>query len=170
MSSVSLSKPGETFVRREEKGPTVKVTLKWKKKQAVRVCARFILFGVQSSGGFMWILTFIYHKGVGQIAVKLLALRFTRRWVSRTWSFGMWRSVVRRSPTFQRNISQSKIPAEADVELMVSCLAYSWILKMEPICSSTTSGCLRTARRYKPEDVHFTVSHSRGNLKFNMRE
>jgi hypothetical protein len=36
--------------------------------------------------------------------------------------------------------------------MLVSCLAYSSILKMEAICSSETSGCLRTTWGYNPED------------------
>jgi hypothetical protein len=52
--------------------------------------------------------------------------------------------------------------------LLVSCLVYSSTLKMEATYSSETSGCLRTIRRYNPEDQTHQ-SHSRENIKSNFR-
>jgi hypothetical protein len=51
--------------------------------------------------------------------------------------------------------------------LPISCLAYSSTLKTGAICSSETSGFLRTTRRYNAEDrtLH---NHRRENLRSNM--
>jgi hypothetical protein len=50
--------------------------------------------------------------------------------------------------------------------LLVSYLAYSSTLKMEPICSSETWGSLQTTRRHNPEE-HTLHAHHRENLKPN---
>jgi hypothetical protein len=39
--------------------------------------------------------------------------------------------------------------------LLVSCFGYSSTMKMERICSSESSGHLRTAQRYDPEEERF---------------
>jgi hypothetical protein len=50
----------------------------------------------------------------------------------------------------RNKFSRSRRQAEL-AQLLVYLLAYFSILKIEAICSSETSGCLRAARRYNPE-------------------
>jgi hypothetical protein len=52
--------------------------------------------------------------------------------------------------------------------LLVSCLLYSSTLMMEATYSSETSSCLRTTRRYNPED-RTLQRHCRENIKSNFR-
>jgi hypothetical protein len=53
------------------------------------------------------------------------------------------------------------------VLLLVSCLTYTWTVNVDRICSSETSDCLQTTRRYNQED-RTLLFHSRDTLKFNI--
>jgi hypothetical protein len=65
---------------------------------------------------------------------------------------GLQRHVVRRKPDVSEvHVASIKECSSSDC-LLLLLVSYSSTLKMDAICSSETSGSVRTTRRYKPED------------------
>jgi hypothetical protein len=98
--------------------------------------------------------------------------------VKEVWSSGLSCCVVQKELAFWRNIllpssgSESKPitkPAGTDsachLLMLVSCLAYFSVLKMEVICSSEMSGSFQTIWHYSAED-HAPHYHHLENLNF----
>jgi hypothetical protein len=77
-----------------------------------------------------------------------------RQWLWRVRPSGLYRRVVRKNPGVSEEhvssiwVSQAIRFLLADCFLRFYCLAYFSTLKMEAICFSEMSGCLRTTQRH----------------------
>jgi hypothetical protein len=74
-------------------------------------------------------------------------------------SLTFWRKILPPSWCFKSK------PSKKLAVLPVSCLVYTFILKMEAVCSSKLLCCLQTTQHYNPEDRNHHIHCCRENLK-----